>query len=459
MRWPLKAQIVVPLAAVTLATIAVLATYQARVAATQAQQRIASQIDGVTQVLAGSSYPLSPRVLEQMHHLSGAEFVVEMPSGLGAATLELSPEARQVLLDLPVDRGDDADRGEAPLDNAVTLDGVRFYHAMVARRTFGRRDRVHLLYSEETYREAVEAAVWPPVTLGLASMAVVIAAGWWVADRVTRSVAAIGGHVQRIAGGEFQTQSTSHRRDELGDLARGVNRMAEQLAGYENEVRRTEQLRTLGQLAAGIAHEIRNAATGARLALQHHQSNCPADADQLESLRIASQQLEHIEEYVQRFVRLGRDEPPAAREAANVAAIAAEAGRLAAPYAEHLGVELASPGANSDVLCQVEPEAVRQAIYNLIVNAIDAAAGGDAPQVSVAVAAFAEAVAVTVADNGRGPDPDVAERMFEPFATAKADGAGLGLALVQRVADEHNGSIGWRRVEGRTEFTLTLPHS
>lgn len=456
MRVPLKAQIVLPLAAVTLATIAALAAYQARTAARQAEQRIARQIAGVTQALAGSTFPLTPRVLAQMRDLSGAEFVVETPDEIGAATLEATAAERDALAKLATP----ADAAETAFATTVQLDGDRYFHADVTRREFGRRDRVHVLYPEDDYRRALAAAAWPPVILGAAAMAAVIAAGWWTASRVTGGVSAIRAQVDRIAGGDFRPGDPPARDDELGDLTRGVNQMAEHLAQYDREVRRTEQLRTLGQLGAGLAHEIRNSATGARLALQHHEQACPGDADQRESLEIAARQLEHIEEYVQRLVRVGRDQPEGEKTNCDLAAVVREAAALAAPYARHLGVsvQLAAPAETDHPATAIaNAAAVRQALYNLLVNAIDAAHGSSAPEVSIGINTQSDGAVVTIADNGPGPAAELVERMFEPFATNKPDGAGLGLALVQRVADDHNGSVAWRRAGDHTQFTLKLP--
>ena len=461
MRLPLKVQIVAPLAALTLATIAALVAYQARIAADEAAERIERQIDGVTQTLAGSTFPLTPRVLGQMHDLSGAEFVVETPAREGPATIEVSPAGRQALAALETrpqaPDGSVPRLTSRPRRQVVTLAGVNYFHAEVTRSEFGRHDRVHLLYPEADYRRALAAAAWPPVTLGLASLAAVIAAGWWIAARVARGVTTVGEQVDRIAGGDFRADDAPPRNDELGDLQRGVNRMAMQLAEYETEVRRTEQLRTLGQLGAGLAHEIRNAATGARLALQHHQQMCPADDAQLESISVASRQLEHIEEYVQRFVRVGCHDSGEHRTTTDVNATAGDAYELAEPYAQHLGVRLTLQPAAMPATLHADDLGVRQAIYNLLVNAIDAAAGGPAPAVELRIDANDDEARIFVTDSGPGPAADLAPRMFDAFATDKPDGAGLGLALVERVAAEHNGRVQWRREDERTEFVITLP--
>ena len=84
--------------------------------------------------------------------------------------------------------------------------------------------------------------------------------------------------------------------------------MTEKLSRYEDEVRRSERLRTLGQLGAGMAHQLRNAATGARMAIELHRRECPAGQSD-EALGVAMRQLRLMESYLQRFLTLGRGRP------------------------------------------------------------------------------------------------------------------------------------------------------
>ncbi|MBX3426383.1 MAG: HAMP domain-containing histidine kinase [Pirellulales bacterium] len=452
MRVPLKVQLVLPLVAVTIVTCAALAAYQAREAARRVDERISRQVAGVGQTLAESSFPLTANVLQQMRDLSGAEFVVVRRDRPATATLELSAAAREAL----------AMRTDAEvfrLGEPLVLDGASYFHARLPTNRLRPDDVVHVLYPRDDYREAIAAAVGPPIALGLAAVVAATLAGWWTAVRVSRAVESVGDRLERIAAGDFASGPAPRRNDELGDLEHGVNRTASQLADYAERLRRAEQLRTLGQLSAGLAHEIRNAATGARLAVQHHQAEHAGTGAGDEPLAVANRQLQLIEEYVQRFLRLGRSAPESERRPTDLARLAAEGVELAAPYAAHLGVRLRweEPAARAtEAVLDAIP--VRQAIDNLLRNGIDAAVAGPPPaEVTTGVLCRGDHVVVIVSDTGLGPAAEVAERMFEPLVTDKPDGAGLGLALARQAADQHNGTLTWRRHAGRTEFTLALP--
>ena len=95
----------------------------------------------------------------------------------------------------------------------------------------------------------------------------------------------------------------ARRNDELRNLAESINRMAGQLANYERQVRRHERLKTLGQLGASMAHQLRNAATGGRMAIELHRRDCPrATSDN--SLEVALRQLLLMESYLRQFLTI-----------------------------------------------------------------------------------------------------------------------------------------------------------
>ena len=94
--------------------------------------------------------------------------------------------------------------------------------------------------------------------------------------------------------------------DEIRDLALSVNSMAEKLGQYEQDVRTSERVRTLGQLGAAVAHQLRNLATGARMAVELHRRECGGRQRSAKSLEVALRQLRLMESYLQRFLRIGR---------------------------------------------------------------------------------------------------------------------------------------------------------
>jgi signal transduction histidine kinase len=321
-------------------------------------------------------------------------------------------------------------------------------------------------------RQAQRDAVWPPLAIGGGAILLVAAAAYWVAQRVTQPVQQLSSQVRRIAEGDFQPAPVPARDDEIRDLVAAVNQMAEKLARYEEETRKSERLQTLGTLGGGIAHQIRNAATGCRIAIDLHLRDCPLaenGGDYETPLGVAARQLELIEAHIQRFLKLGQ---PAPRERVPVelSAVVREAATLVEPMAAHVGVEIECSRATQDASVMGDRESLVQMLVNLLVNAVEAAAkvrvesGGGAAiatiaQVEVTTSRTARGWELAVVDPGPGPAPAIAPRLFQPFATDKPGGTGLGLAVSQQIAEDHGGRIRWERRGERTWFLALLPSS
>jgi signal transduction histidine kinase len=229
--------------------------------------------------------------------------------------------------------------------------------------------------------------------------------------------------------------------------------MAQQLAKLQETVKNTERLRLLGQVSGGLAHQLRNGVTGARLAVQLHASECAGNTD-AEALDVALRQLSLVEAHLKRFLDLGKKET-GPRQECRLTRLIEEAISLLRPQCRHSGIDLIwePPGIESNV---VGDAAQLGALFlNVIGNAIEAAGPGG--RVQVILADTAGTARIEVWDSGPGPSSEVAERLFEPFVTGKRDGVGLGLAIARQAAEAHGGRITWRREQGRTCFVIDLP--
>ena len=130
-----------------------------------------------------------------------------------------------------------------------------------------------------------------------------------LAQRFVRPLKVLGEQAATIADGRFRGVAVPRRNDEIHDLVLCINGITEKLSRYESEVRRNERLWTLGQLGAGMAHQLRNSATGARMDIEMHQRECPSGDSDGKPLQIALRQLSLMESYLQRFLSLGRSNP------------------------------------------------------------------------------------------------------------------------------------------------------
>lgn len=460
MRWPIQVQLLLPILAVVFLTIA-LATgagaYLSYDRARQQQEQQEKNLDRVVSTLFDANFPLTEQVLDKMRELSGAEFLLLDTQGQPrAATLRTTPEELRELAALPLARGVErfstsavaAVAGQSYLGRRILVPG-RFAAAPPGSLV--------VLYREDRWSGEARRAVWPALAAGgLASIAAVAITAL-LARRLVRSIQQLRERTTAIAAGHLEPMAVPARNDEIRDLVVSINRMAQQLSRYERDVRQNERLRTLGQLGAGITHQLRNAATGARIAIELHQLECPSGADP-ESLEVAMRQLRLMESYLQRFLSLGQDKPRLCEEL-DLAALVEDAAGLVRPACLHGRIDLEVTRPPEPLVVVGQKDALRELLVNLLLNAVEAAQrGGDPPRVTISVQRALDGMAIiSVRDSGPGPSEAVRDRLFEPFVSDKPEGTGVGLFVARRVVESHQGSIAWAREDFMTCFTVTIP--
>ncbi|MFV1965094.1 MAG: ATP-binding protein [Pirellulaceae bacterium] len=459
MRWPLRYQIMIPMAAAMLAAIVGLSVLNAYIAGRRITSRIKRQVAEVTRTLAESNFPLTKRVLKQMEGLAGAHFVLVDEQGHATASNDDID-----VLHLPSSDTEE-DAKDLEFFETVQVGERQYYHVLLAlpqRSTVAGRQKLHVLYPEHAYRDAWQQAVQPPLVIGGVSLAIVALIGVGIASRVSRPMDCLREQFGRIAEGHFSLVPLPRRNDEVRDLAIAVNRMAKMLAKYEQEVRRTEQFRTLGHLVSGLAHQLRNSATGAQMALDIHREECPQGRDS-ESLGVAARQLVLIEKYLRKFLSLDARSHQVYTEV-DFSDLVASLVPLIRPTAKHVGVRLDILLPDKPLLIEGDKDALEHVVLNLLLNAIEAAerVSGLPAETGAIVCVEVSRVEtdrlrLTVEDTGAGPAADIAAKLFEPFVTDKSHGTGLGLSLAKDITEAHHGSICWERRQDRTVFTVELP--
>ena len=419
----------------------------------------------VVATLSDANFPLQETVLQKLAGLSGAEFVVwDAQQQVQAATLSLDSEVRERLTAVPV-AGPLADLTSNP---TISIQGRSFLTAKVPlRRAAARPLSLLVLYPEDRWWTATRGAILPPLIAGGVTALVAIALTAWWSRRFTQPIARLSQQSEKIAGGEFHPMPLPVRNDELRDLTHSINRMVEQLTRYELQVRRNERLKTLGQLGAGLAHQLRNWLTGARMALQWHARECPL-GEHAESTDMALRQLGLMESYLQRFLTLGAGRGEAVRPAeqleVSMIPLVEDVLSLIRPRGRHVGVELQWSPPSSLITVRGDRGELQELLVNLLLNSVDAAAqhesGSAATWVRVELQdTTPNRVRLRVLDSGPGPSEAIATQLFEPFVTDKPEGTGLGLAVAKQIAESHGGSLRWLREDNATCFEVELPRS
>jgi two-component system, NtrC family, sensor histidine kinase HydH len=263
-----------------------------------------------------------------------------------------------------------------------------------------------------------------------------------------------------LLGQEVLPVEWEPRRSQQDDVAEALGRRVEQvvrrLQQQEREVRRAERLAALGHLAAGVAHEIRNPLTSVILLIEACRKDPAAGGLTDEDLDLIEDELHRIERSLQTFLDYSRPPEPR-RTATDLGAVARDALALVRPRADQQRVRIAIEMPPGPVALHADAEQLRQVALNLLLNALDALPGGGTIEVAVRPATDGPAE-LTVADSGAGIAPELLPRLFEPFASTKDTGVGLGLAVSRRIVEDHGGEIrGCNRPGGGACFTIRLP--
>jgi signal transduction histidine kinase len=450
MQWSIRSQILVPLIAIQAVAVAAIAITTATLAARRSEREIVDRLNGVIDALGHASFPYTAGVLDRMRGLSGAHFAAYAEDGrVTASSLAglsvLPPELRSLPAAVHI-----VELGGNP---EATLDGTRYLVASLRSAGGPRGASLLVLYPETSWRQARWEAAMPPLMLGAGSLGLMIAATSWVAHRIAGRLSRLQGQVARIVDGDFRELAPAGQQDEVADLSRSINHLCVRLREMQRTIRETERSRLLAQFAAGLAHQLRNALTGARMSVQLHARRNPATAGD-QSLSVALRQLAMTEEQVKGLLSLGKVERRPA-EVCDLGQLLVEVAFLVDPACQHARVHLIHRADGGPLDVMAEPSGVRAALLNLTLNAIEAAGPGGT--VRLEATAIGDEVAVEVADTGAGPPPELADSLCEAFVTSKPEGVGLGLALAYRVAADHGGRLSWSREEGETRFRLAFP--
>jgi signal transduction histidine kinase len=300
------------------------------------------------------------------------------------------------------------------------------------------------------------------VGIGILVLLIVIT-GVAAARSVTTPLRELATAARRFGREGHHQPLAARTADELGALVTSFNTMAVDLQRsreeiehlHAREMERAQQLATVGELASGVAHEIRNPLTGVRGAIELALRRLPVEEPARPLLEEAQQQLARIEGATTQLLRFAR--PPEPREVTVDASLLVErALHVVASRAETAGITLREERAAAAAPVRVDPELMVQVLVNLMLNGIEAMSAGGVLTVSLAPR-FPD-VWISVRDTGAGVPPETRADIFRPFFTTKHQGTGLGLSISQQIVARHHGAL---RVEdgspGGATFIVVLP--
>lgn len=302
--------------------------------------------------------------------------------------------------------------------------------------------------------------------------------GYIMADYLTRPVESLRRATQEIAAGNLtkrvelstgdeieslaqdfnvMTERLREAREQLSawnaELSREVARQTEHLRHLQTGIARTDKLATIGQMTAGIMHEIGNPLAAIKTKIQVAEEEGEPDTRLLAEILDEVNRLALFLRSFSRLARLNESQFGDVRVAQAVEGVMT----LVKPELERRGIELKVESAADDAAIRGDANQLRQLLINLILNAADASPRGSA--ILIKISSGREGVCIEVIDHGAGMTAEVIEKIWYPFFTTKPEGTGLGLAICRQIVQDHNGKIEVKSEPGRgTTVAMTFNH-
>ncbi len=313
------------------------------------------------------------------------------------------------------------------------------------------------------------------------TIAVATVLGLLVAVYVTRPIVRLRQATRRIIGGDMSRPVVVTTGDEIEDLANDFNTMVgrlrdaqarlkrwneqvettlarerESLHALETGLARVDKLTSLGQMMAGVMHEIGNPLAAIKTAIQVCREEPDACSRCGPLLSAIVGEVDRLARFLRSFSRMARHPDPQMREVALPEVVSGTVALLQ-PELRRRRVALEARVGDGVGTVMGDPDQLRHLLINLVLNSAEAMPGGGEVLIQVR-RGEPSGVVMKVSDRGGGIPPELANRIWEPFFTTKADGTGLGLAICRRIAADHDAEIrAEARPGGGTTMTLTIP--
>jgi len=467
MKWPLRNQIFVPFAVLLTVSVILVTLVSVWTAASQIRQQQQDHLQAATAALSDASFPLTQDVIQRIGAMIGGQVIVTDRQGqITAATLTLS-KLPETLTELA--------RFETTTTTSLPVNSTDYYVTMIPRLRVPRPGPLFILIPQQDLKVLQRNVILPPLLVAVLTAALAMVMAMLIARGLGQRVDQLKFLFAELAAGRFPMVSTGGRKDELQELTQSANDLSSRLQQLQKELQRTERLQLLGQLSGGLAHQLRNSVTGARLALELHQQQCSGDDHGL--LSAAFSQLRLTEEQVMAVLSLrdtdntssaqsirqrggsgyagDTDGPP---RATDIVAMIDELQILLRPQCLHWKTQVSvdvSPACSRQVAIR-SPSSLKGALLNLLLNAVQAAGTGGC--VEIRVLSKPDELIVEIRDNGPG-FPQDAETLTDAFQTTKPQGIGLGLTIARHAVQRESGRMTIARDGLLTSVRISIPQS
>lgn len=276
------------------------------------------------------------------------------------------------------------------------------------------------------------------VVLG-AGVIVAFAGTLFISDAITNPIRRLTSATRDFARGNLDSKVDVGSHDEIGRLTIAFNTMALEIKQLMKERQANESVVAIGRFTAALAHDLRNPVEGMKLLTSELKKRVSTTEPEREIADTIAQAVDNLSVFINKSLDFARLTKPRI-EPANLAELADD---ILKDF-NIVDIELKKEFSCDLPVIEVDIVQIKRVMSNLIANAIDACRQHKSPsgcQVQFKIAALTDNIQIEVVDNGTGIEPEVLDKIYEPFYSTKPEGHGLGLALVRQIISNHGGTI------------------
>ncbi len=364
------------------------------------------------------------------------------------------------------------------------VDTVLAKEVIEPTREYLRLNEGMLTRANEENRRVASRLTTGLITLGLCGAFGGLLGGWVLTAThrrsMIRSEERLRSTARQLDEAARSAEDTANRAgrsaDALDDVAKSATAVLARLKQTERDALRAEQLAWAGQMAAGIAHEVRNPLMAIKLLIQALADGRTGDRLRPRDIQVLEEEIIRLEQIISSFLDFARPPRPD-KKPVEVAALVEQVAERIRGRADLQSVIVEVVAPRLPVVAEIDPNQLQQVLYNLFFNALDAQPAGGRVHIEIRTDTVATEslasdpaqsaalrlpgtafVEIRVEDEGPGLPTRLTERVFEPFVSTKEAGMGLGLSICRRIVESHDGEIrAANRNEGGAVFTLRFP--
>lgn len=397
-------------------------------------------------------YEVSDQVAADISRVASSQVAFRYGSRIVVSTLKPAQRealARQV-------SGQAAGAGDPPAD--IELGGERFLMTTTSLPPGGSPGvELIVLKSYDQATAFLQSLNRWLLVLGLTAILAGSLLVFLISDTFTRPLANLVGGVQALERGDFEYPLEARGNDEVSALTKSFDRMRHTLQSAQHELLQAERLATIGRMASTISHDLRHSLTTILAYAEFLSEGSLRESHRVEYYQEIRSAVNQMTDQIQALLEFSRSKTVYRPAVTNVAAIIERAVHAVKARVEFEGIQVTTSFQGSTE-GWFDSGSLERVFHNLVLNACEAVPANTG-RIEVSTQKTDEGIEIRVADNGAGIPEEIRDRIFQPFVTAgKDNGIGLGLAVVQKIVQDHGGHIGVESTgaEG-TVLCISLP--